>query len=509
MKRDAGIGIGLGVVSFLLLNGRGLDMIPLLLLGAAVAVAIYINSQRGGGLSASLAGGAGEDAATRIRFEDVGGQETAKREMLEALDFLNDPESVSRLGIRPLRGILLTGPPGTGKTMLAKAAAGYTNSLFMSVSGSEFVEMYAGVGAQRVRGLFRRAKEQARAQKKDSTVVFIDEIEVLGGKRGRHASHLEYDQTLNQLLVEMDGMTSDDDVAVVIIAATNRLDLIDDALLRPGRFDRIVQVSLPDREGRRKILSIHCDEKPLAPDVDLDNIARETFGFSGAHLESLGNEAAILAWRESSSVIGHHHLMEAVDKVMLGEKLERKPLIAEKHRIAVHEAGHALIGELLNPDSVASITITSRGAALGYVRRRPEADWYLQTQQDLEYDICIALAGHAAERLVLGSPSTGAAGDFRQAMALASRMIEAGMSPLGVVAVEHLPQGTLFDATREILNDLGDRVMDLLQQQADGLDRLTAALLEAESLDGEQVRIFLRSQDDPGNRRGEVEHAQH
>src|SRR5690606_32290083 len=274
-------------------------------------------------------------------------------------------EHTRKLGIRPLKGILLAGPPGTGKTLLAKAAANYADAAFLAVSGSEFVEVYAGVGAQRVRRLFKQAKAAAVKEGKSCAVIFIDEIEVLGGRRGKHTSHLEYDQTLNELLVQMDGMMSDEGgVRVLVMAATNRPDLLDPALLRPGRFDRTVQVDMPDREGRFHILKIHTRRRPLADDVDLDLLAREMYNFSGAQIESVVNEAAIHAMRAGRDEIRLEDFKEAIEKVMMGERLDRKPRSEELERIAHHEAGHALISELVRPGSVSSITITSRGKAL-------------------------------------------------------------------------------------------------------------------------------------------------
>jgi vesicle-fusing ATPase len=304
-----------------------------------------------------------------ISFDDIGGQAVAKQELLEALDFINQHEAIKRLGIRPLKGLLLSGPPGTGKTLLAKAAATYTDSTFLAASGSEFVEMYAGVGAQRVRQLFERARDAARKQSKTRAIVFLDEIEVLGGQRGKHSSHLEYDQTLNQLLVEMDGISNETDVQVLVIGATNRPDLLDSALLRPGRFDRMVRVDLPEKDARLQILQVHTRNKPLAPDVNLVQLAQETYGFSGAHLESLSNEAAILAMREGVAQIRQRHFQQSIEKVMLGEAQERRPSIAEQHRISLHEAGHAIVAEHVRPGSVANVTILSRGDTLGYVRQ--------------------------------------------------------------------------------------------------------------------------------------------
>lgn len=325
------------------------------------------------------------------------------------------------MGIRPIKGILLTGPPGTGKTLLAKAAAKYTNSSFIATSGSEFIEMYAGVGAQRVRNLFETARNLARKENKNSAIIFIDEIDILGAKRGTNESHHEYDQTLNQLLVEMDGIKSDGEINILVIAATNRPDLLDPALLRPGRFDRQVVVDLPDKSGRLQILKIHTKNKPLGEDVNLEAIAENTFGFSGAHLESLCNEAAILAMRDNSDVILQKHFVEAVDKVILGEKSDKKPAEEEIFRVSVHEAGHAIISEIVNPGSVATVTIVPRGKALGFVRQFDKEDTLIYTKEQLEKDIMVALGGTVAELLVLGNRSTGSVNDFEQAVHIAKK----------------------------------------------------------------------------------------
>ncbi len=425
-------------------------------------------------------------------FDDVGGQAAAKRELMEALEFLSQPERVRKLGIRPLKGILLTGPPGTGKTLLAKAAANYTGSVFISCSGSEFIEVYAGVGAQRVREVFRRAREEGR-QASAPAVLFIDELEVLGGKRGRHQSHLEYDQTLNQLLVEMDGISTNNGVTrVLVIGATNRVDLLDDAILRPGRFDRIVRVDLPDRDGRRQILELHTRGKPLAADVDLDRIARDTFGFSGAHLESLTNEAAILAMRQGLDEVGERCFREAVDKVLLGEKLERHPSVEERRRIAIHEAGHAIVGELAEPGSVARVTVTSRGQALGYVRQASEDDLYLYTKAKLESDTERLLAGSLAEEAICGNRSTGASSDFEQVMRITRTMIGSGMSDLGVVDLDALPEGRLSREQSRIIARLEQRVRALLEENLATLRSLADILLEEETIEGERLRALLR-----------------
>ncbi len=359
MNKEIVIGLGLAGIIFLFING--INLLPMLLLAALVFFLFRTTGIPGldRRFAPVVAGSSG--SIPPVTFNDIGGQGAAKKELLEALDFIANQDTVKHLGIRPLKGILLTGPPGTGKTMLAKAAANYTGSVFLATSGSEFIEVYAGVGAQRVREIFRKARDLSRREKKDSAIVFIDEIEVMGGRRGKHQNHLEYDQTLNQLLVEMDGLSVDDEIRVLVIGATNRADLLDEALMRPGRFDRVVRVDLPDREGRRQILALHTRNKPLAADVDLDQIAKEAFGFSGAHLESLANEAAILAMRSGEKEITAQHFIEAIDKVIMGEKLDRRPGNEERYRIAVHEAGHAVVGEILRPGSVSNITVASRG----------------------------------------------------------------------------------------------------------------------------------------------------
>lgn len=425
-----------------------------------------------------------------VTFDDIGGHSTAKKEMQEALQFLLDSRQAEKLGIRPIKGILLTGPPGTGKTLMAKAAAHYTDSIFLSTSGSEFIEMYAGVGAQRVRELFATARRKAKEAGKHA-VIFIDEMEVLGGQRGRHMSHLEYDQTLNQLLVEMDGLGTEDSPRILVIGATNRADLMDEALLRPGRFDRIVHLDLPTRQDRLEILRLHTARKPLAPDVDLEAIARETYGFSGAQLESLCNEAAIWALRRQLDAIPHEAFLDSLEKVILGEKHERRPTLEERRRIATHEMGHAWVQEHVKPGSVARVTITARGQALGYVRSSPQEDTLLRSQKELEEDIAVLLAGSVAEELFLGSRSTGAVSDFRQAVRLAREMVKAGMSPLGVVDPELLPKGAFHQAMSQILKGVEGRVRRMLEEGREGFAVLVERLVEEESLSGEAFRQWL------------------
>ncbi|MDU4960228.1 MAG: AAA family ATPase [Sporomusaceae bacterium] len=489
-RKEVALGIGGGVIIFLL--WRGVNLLPLLFFAGLALLLLYGGQLRTGGKSFAVAGRDGGGQAA-IAFEDIGGQDIAKQELRESLDFIMDRRRIRQLGIRPIKGILLSGPPGTGKTLLAKAAASYTNSAFVAASGSEFVEMYVGVGAQRVRQLFKQARSLAREQRQDSAVIFIDELEVLGGKRGQSNSNMEYDQTLNELLVQMDGMSGDDSVLCLVIAATNRLDCLDPALLRPGRFDRQVRVDLPDRLGRRSILALHTQNKPLAADVSLDELARDSFGFSGAHLESLTNEAAILALRQGAVEIGMEHFRSAIDKVILGEKLDRVPSPQERQRIVVHETGHALIGELTRPGSVAVITVTPRSNALGYVRQTEAEDCYLYTRARLEQNIGVALAGALAEEAVFGDRSTGAASDFQQAADLAKQIVMAGMSELGVVSPADLPQQVLHDTISDIIETVRVRTAALLAAQRPAFDRIAVSLSEAETLSGDAFRQLLQA----------------
>ncbi|NLY56415.1 MAG: AAA family ATPase [Firmicutes bacterium] len=494
MRISVAVGAFLGLISFL--AWQGFDITPVLVL-AAISGLFYLILRRDlSGLGTKKRFRIAADSRSKQRqsvsFADIGGQEAAKREFLEALDFIKNEAQVKKLGIRPLKGILLTGPPGTGKTMLAKAGAHYTQSVFISASGSEFVEMYAGVGAQRVRKLFQEAREAARRAGKNSAVIFIDELEVLGGKRGTNTNHHEYGQTLNQLLVEMDGIASDEDVRVLVLGATNRPDLLDDALMRPGRFDRIVKVELPDRLGRLEILKIHVAGKPVDPEVDLDQLARETFGFSGAHLESLVNEAAILAMREQSKTICNRHFREAVDKVILGEKLDRRPGPDELERIALHESGHAIASELAVPGSVSSVTITSRGKALGYMRQAPRDDQYLYTKADLANQIKIALAGAVAEELMLGMRSTGCQNDLQQAVGLAKQMIASGMSELGTVILADLPETIVYRTVHNIVGALEDEVRRELTERRDILRCCADRLLAEEKISGSFIRELIQ-----------------
>lgn len=485
MKKEIAGGLILGIISFLFYQGY--DLTPLLVLGAMGGLLYFITMKKGL-LRLDYRKVVQEMS---FSFEDIGGQETPKQELKEALEFLLKSDLITQMGIRPLKGILLTGPPGTGKTLLAKAAAGYTDAVYLSTSGSEFIEMYAGVGAQRVRGLFNSAREMAKKQKKNRAIIFIDEIDVLGGKRGAHSSHLEYDQTLNQLLVEMDGLTGSQEVQILLIAATNRPDLLDPALLRPGRFDRQVKVDLPDKEGRLAILKLHSRNKPMEPSINLEEIANGTFGFSGAHLESLTNEAAILALRDKCPTIKHSHLEEAIDKVILGEKLENRANAEILHRVAVHEAGHALISEFVKPGSVEQVTVTSRGNALGYVRHNHQDEQQLYTRSALDKQIMILLAGAISEELFLGERSTGAGSDFQQALDLTGKIIGAGLSRLGVVSTDLLPKNEYYLVCQEIIKDLEQRTYHILFHSQYFLFQIINILKTKEKISGSELREIL------------------
>lgn len=488
MKKEIAAGLMIGMLTYLLYLGYNLT--PLLILGALGAALYFISRKRG-----LIKVDSYQKLVNEVifKFEDIGGQETPKQELKEALQFLLKSDKINEMGIRPLKGILLTGPPGTGKTLLAKAAAGYSDAVFIATSGSEFIEMYAGVGAQRVRSLFQSARETARKQKKNRAIIFIDEIDVLGGKRGSHSSHLEYDQTLNQLLVEMDGLTSSGDVQLLLIAATNRPDLLDTALLRPGRFDRQVKVDLPDKDGRVAILKLHCKNKPLDSDVNLDEIAAGTYGFSGAHLESLTNEAAILALRDKSPSVTQSHLSEAVDKVILGEKLENRTNKDILYRVAIHEAGHALVSEALKPGSVEQVTVTSRGNALGYVRHSQTDDQKLYTRSEIDMKIMILLAGSVSEEIFLGERSTGAGSDFQQASDLTGKIVSNGLSRLGVVAADVIPKELLYQISQEILQELGDKTKVLILSAKEIMLKIVNTLMEKEKLNGFELRELLKT----------------
>lgn len=491
MLKELSIGFIIGI--FIIMLIQGINVFPFIFLGFLGFFLWQLLSQGGiNGISGITDSKTDEDKKIpAVDFSEIGGQESAKKELIEALEFVKDLQGIKHMGIRAIKGILLSGPPGTGKTLLAKAAARFTESLFVAASGSEFIEMYAGLGAKRIRNLFKDARNTARKSNKNSVIIFIDEIDVLGGKRGQVSSHMEYDQTLNQLLVEMDGLSIDDDVQVLVMAATNRIDVLDPALLRPGRFDRIVNVDLPAKEGRLSILEIHTKNKPLAADVNLEQIARETFRFSGAHLENLANEAAIMALRENSPLISRKHFMEAIDKVMMGEKLDRRPNKEELQRVAIHETGHALVGEIINPGSVSTITITSRGKALGYVRHNPEDDLYLQTKDYLEKQISVAIAGSIAEEELLDNKSTGATNDFEQAIKMVKAMVVSGMTDLGVIDKDSIPKELLHQEMTKILKGIEKEVKVIIENHREIIKKVAEELIISERFSGEELRELI------------------
>ena len=480
MPKEVMIGSGVGLMLFMIF--LGINVFPIILFGL-LAVVLFIMFE--GQLQDKIAGfGTSVKTIEPVTFDDVGGQDTAIAEFKEALEFLLKPLEIVKMGIRPIKGIILVGPPGTGKTLLAKAAASYTKSAFVAASGSEFIEMYAGVGAKRVRQLFSEARKKAKREGKSGAIVFIDELEILGAKRGSHHSHMEYDQTLNQLLVEMDGISNDAETMLLVVGATNRADMLDPAILRPGRFDRQVIVNLPDKKGRLKILMIHTQNKPLADDVCLEDIAKATFGFSGAQIESLANEAAILALRDGEQRIAHRYFVEAIDKVILGEKLDRRLSDEELQRVSIHEAGHAVVSELVKPGSVSSLTIVPRGQALGFMRKNtPEHDQYLYTRQELEEQIMVALGGAVAEDMNFGSRSTGAWNDFEQAWNLAKDIITSGMSTLGVIAVTEVPSELVFKECTAMLKNIEEKTTNLLDDNRHLLQAVSSRLLEEETLE--------------------------
>jgi cell division protease FtsH len=465
------------------------NIVPLIVVGVIIFCLLYFAKTRGN-INIHTERKKKGAAPAPLTFEEIGGQDRAKKELIEALDFLIRHDEIKQFGIRPLKGLLLTGPPGTGKTLMAKASAHYTNSVFVSASGSEFVEMYVGVGASRVRDLFKDARNRAAKENKESAVIFIDEIDVIGGKRDG-GQHREYDQTLNQLLTEMDGMHTTENPRVLIMAATNRKEMLDSALLRPGRFDRHIQVDLPDKKGRLHILQIHAKNRPLHPDVSLDRVAEETFSFSGAHLESVMNEAAIYAMRDNADKIDHKHLSLAIDKVMMGEKTDRETTSEERQRVALHELGHAIVAEIVREGSVSQVSLSPRGQALGYVRHNPQNDQYLYTKAFLEQQIMIALGGSAAEEMFYGGRSTGSRNDFEQAMQLVRTMIDSGLTGLGIVNLQMVTKEELMKENTAILDELAQKTRALLEKYRNVFEQSLDILLKEEVLSGDQFRALL------------------
>ncbi|MEK4436919.1 MULTISPECIES: AAA family ATPase [Paenibacillus] len=486
------VAIGFVPVLIIFLAFIGVNIFPILIAAAVVGGLLLMMQMRGG-----ITVGAGQErkrkkkGPSKLTFEEIGGQDSAKQELREALDFLIKHEEIQKFGIRPLKGILLTGPPGTGKTLMAKAAAHYTDSVFVAASGSEFVEMYVGVGAGRIRDLFRDARTRAAKENKENAIIFIDEIDVIGGKR-EGGQQREYDQTLNQLLTEMDGIYTSDTPRILVIAATNRKEMLDSALTRPGRFDRHIQVDLPDKKGRKHILELHAVNKPLMEGVSLEKTAEESYGFSGAQLESVMNEAAIYAMRDGLLNIEQRHLSLAIDKVMMGEKTDRESSVEEKKRVAIHELGHAIMAELVRPGSVSQVALSPRGQALGYVRHNPQQEQFLYTKRFLEEQIMIALGGAAAEEMYYGGRSTGSRNDFEQATNVVQTMMASGLTSLGIVNMDMVTTEELMRENKMILQDLMDQTKRLLEEQRTIFDNSLDTLMREEVLSGEQFRCQFR-----------------
>ncbi|MED0968128.1 ATP-dependent zinc metalloprotease FtsH [Bacillus paramycoides] len=445
------------------------------------------------------------DEKKKIRFRDVAGADEEKQELVEVVEFLKDPRKFAEVGARIPKGVLLVGPPGTGKTLLARAVAGEAGVPFFSISGSDFVEMFVGVGASRVRDLFENAKKNAPC------IIFIDEIDAVGRQRGAGlgGGHDEREQTLNQLLVEMDGFGANE--GIIIIAATNRPDILDPALLRPGRFDRQITVDRPDVNGREAVLKVHARNKPLDENVNLRAIATRTPGFSGADLENLLNEAALVASRQDKKKIDMSDIDEATDRVIAGPA-KKSRVISEKERniVAFHEAGHTVIGVVLDEaDIVHKVTIVPRGQAGGYAVMLPKEDRYFMTKPELLDKITGLLGGRVAEEIVFGEVSTGAHNDFQRATGIARRMVtEFGMSDkLGPMQFGSSQGGQVFlgrdfhseqnysDAIaheidvemQTIMKDCYARAKQILTEKRDKLDIIAKTLLEVETLDAEQI----------------------
>jgi len=444
-----------------------------------------------------------------VTFADVAGVDEAKEELREIVDFLKTPEKFQKLGAKIPKGLLLMGPPGTGKTLLARAIAGEANVPFFSLAGSDFVEMFVGVGASRVRSLFSQAK------KTTPCIIFMDEIDAVGRHRGAGlgGGHDEREQTLNQLLVEMDGF--DPNSNIIVIAATNRPDILDPALLRPGRFDRQIVLDKPDLRGREDILKIHARNKPLASDVDLKIVARRTPGFTGADLENLLNEAAILAARANKKEVFMEEVEEAADRVMAGpEKKSRLISDKEKSIIAYHEVGHALLSHILpHADPVHKISILPRGLALGYTLALPLRDKYLVSKSEVLDQITVMMGGRVAEELVFNEVTSGAHNDLERATELAKKMVtEYGMSALGprtfgrkdrqiflgrdIAEMKDYSEQTADEIDHEVKRIIGEcfaRAQETLTQNRAALDRIAAELIEKETLEGENLTRALES----------------
>ncbi|MDY5004551.1 MAG: ATP-dependent zinc metalloprotease FtsH [Atopobiaceae bacterium] len=487
-----------------------ISVVPTILI---VAVMIYFMNQMQGQNNQAMSFGrtkakTTEETRPKVKFKDVAGIDEAVEELKEIRDFLKDPDRYHRMGARIPRGVLLVGPPGTGKTLLAKAVAGEAGVPFFSISGSDFVEMFVGVGASRVRDLFKQAKEAS------PSIIFIDEIDAVGRQRGAGlgGGHDEREQTLNQLLVEMDGFEENE--AVILIAATNRPDILDPALLRPGRFDRQVTVDRPDVRGREQILKVHAKGKPIDESIDFAKLAKLTPGFTGADLANLMNEAALLSARRNKDTISQAEIEEAMERTIAGpERKTRVMTEGERKTIAFHESGHALVGHVLeNSDPVHKISIISRGQALGYTLQLPTEDHYLETKNGMLDQIAVLLAGRTAEELCCGDITTGASNDLERATKMAREMVTRyGMSEelgtqvfgeaqhqvfLGRDYANHQDYSAetakrIDDEVERIMREAHMRAQNVLSERKDQLKLMEQVLLERETVEGEAVEALL------------------
>ena len=478
------------------------------MIGIAIFLFVMMRKQGGGGNAMNF--GKTKSKAVekvKVRFTDVAGAEEEKQELKEIVEFLKQPKKFKDIGAKIPKGVLLVGPPGTGKTLFAKAVAGEANVPFFSISGSDFVEMFVGVGASRVRDLF------AQAKKAQPCIVFIDEIDAVGRKRGAGlgGGNDEREQTLNQLLVQMDGFEENE--AIVIMAATNRADVLDPALLRPGRFDRQIYVNLPDVRGREAIFRVHARNKPLSPEIDFKNLARLTTGFSGADIANLLNEAAIIAAREDRKIITMVDILEGINKVIAGPQ-KRSRVVTEKDKriTAYHEAGHALVGRLLkNCDAVQEVSIIPRGRAAGYTISRPKSDDAHTTLSHLHDTIAMTMGGRAAEELIIRDITTGASQDIKHATSIARSMVtEWGMSPelrnvyFGgeqevFIGRDYQTQASYSDEVaaiidaeiRKIVDNAYDRALTTIKENEDKLHVMVALLFQHETIYGDEVDLIM------------------
>ena len=496
-------------------NDDWIETLLFTVLPTLIMVAVFVYFMRGMQNQNGRAMGFGktkakttEQTRPKVKFADVAGVDEAVEELREIRDFLAEPERFQKMGAKIPRGVLLVGPPGTGKTLLAKAVAGEAGVPFFSISGSDFVEMFVGVGASRVRDLFKQAKAAS------PSIIFIDEIDAVGRQRGAGlgGGHDEREQTLNQLLVEMDGFEAND--AVILIAATNRPDILDPALLRPGRFDRQVTVDRPDVLGREHILRVHAENKPLAPDVDFKRLAQLTPGFTGADLMNLMNESALLAARRNKSQITMAEVEEAMERVIAGPERKSRVMTAEERKtIAYHESGHALVGHILdNADPVHKISIIARGQALGYTLSLPEEDHFLNTRNGMLDQIAVLLGGRTAEELFCGDITTGASNDLERATKIARQMVtRLGMSEelgtqvfgeaqhevfLGRDYADHQDYSAetakrIDDEVERIMREAHDRARAVLEARRDQMDTMAEVLLSRETVEGEAVKALL------------------